>query len=1081
MPDFVVIKHLPLTNPEHLFGRDEELAWLEKCWTERAFVASIAAWGGVGKTSLVTKWLCAMRDAGWPGAERVFVWSFYGQGTRTGSSDGFIAAALAKFGDADPTQGSLWDKGDRLANLVREKRTLLVLDGVEPMQWGPGEQEGHFKDPALQTLVQALALQNDGLLLLTSRLPIRDAEALAGAKVQSKALRHLSEEAGAQLLRAHKVQGTEEELRAAVREYEGHALALTLLGSYIRKAQMGDIRRRDRIVPLQGKPAQRMMAIYEEWFSGRLELTILQLMGFFDRPATKDEMDALRALPWIEGLTDGLEGVLESDWNEAVTTLRDVGLMSVAKFEHDETLDAHPLVRQHFGELLEQDNLDAYREGHRRLYEFLQRKAPPFPDTLADMEPLYNAVVHGCLAGRNQEALDEVWEKRILRGEEQFSIHKLGAFGHEVAMLWALFEPPWEHLAPGLSEADQVFVLNAAGIALDALGRLQEAEALLKLSTDIHVAQNNFERGATSASNLSLLRQSRGNLLEALEAAEQSVELADKSSDAFLRVASRIALATVKHAMGRRHDALALFEEAERMQNETQSTIPLLYSVQGSRYCDLLLDWGREVDVRKRAGLTLIWANEHEFTLDIALNHLTLGRAYLVGVQRNTGGDLANATAHLQQAVDGLHKAGYQVDLLLGLLARADLHIHMREFANARRDLNEAMTIATRCGFRLHECDAHLGHARLAIAEGNVADARTQVEKARAIINETGYHRRDRDLAMLETMTQNQILAPATPVSTTPQSPATSNTASPPVSPTNTPSPVTMAQIAFNFHPTLVDAYRNGKLAILFGSGLSIADDVQGNFPRWTELPDRLLNEVAHQGVWQPEQVDALRSFFKSGHVSLDTMLAGLDMTKTALEGSRQYRSALAAIFRPVNEAPGDVHRALVETGVQILLTTNYDSLLERLEGPPAREVFTWQKADQGLHDVDQGRKVLFKIHGTAGDADSIVMTKSEYDKAAAHPPYQHTMGHLLQTYTFLLVGYGINDPLDLDLVFELNTKAFGHATRTHYALMKNPSGTDRDRWLREMNIQTIPYGDHNELPGILRALVAQRGSTNPP
>jgi hypothetical protein len=32
-------------------------------------------------------------------------------------------------------------KGERLANLVARRRTLLVLDGLEPLQYPPGPQE----------------------------------------------------------------------------------------------------------------------------------------------------------------------------------------------------------------------------------------------------------------------------------------------------------------------------------------------------------------------------------------------------------------------------------------------------------------------------------------------------------------------------------------------------------------------------------------------------------------------------------------------------------------------------------------------------------------------------------------------------------------------------------------------------------------------------------------------------------------------------------------------------------------------------------------------------------------------------
>jgi hypothetical protein len=86
----------------------------------------------------------------------------------------------------------------------------------------------------------------------------------------------------------------------------------------------------------------------------------------------------------------------------------------------------------------------------------------------------------------------------------------------------------------------------------------------------------------------------------------------------------------------------------------------------------------------------------------------------------------------------------------LGLLARAALHIHTRAFALARHDLDEAISLATRCGLRLYEADAHLGHASLCLAEGDPAAARPHVVRAREIIEQTGYHRRDGELAQLD-------------------------------------------------------------------------------------------------------------------------------------------------------------------------------------------------------------------------------------------------------------------------------------------------------------------------------------------
>ena len=61
-----------------LFGREEELARLDAAWADpRTHVASIVAWGGVGKTSLLVAWVGRLSADGWPGVEACFDWSFY--------------------------------------------------------------------------------------------------------------------------------------------------------------------------------------------------------------------------------------------------------------------------------------------------------------------------------------------------------------------------------------------------------------------------------------------------------------------------------------------------------------------------------------------------------------------------------------------------------------------------------------------------------------------------------------------------------------------------------------------------------------------------------------------------------------------------------------------------------------------------------------------------------------------------------------------------------------------------------------------------------------------------------------------
>ena len=99
-------------------------------------------------------------------------------------------------------------------------------------------------------------------------------------------------------------------------------------------------------------------------------------------------------------------------WEEEIADLRRLGLLAHASHHAPDELDAHPLAREHFGERLRTERPEAWRAGHGRLYEHLKKSAKELPDTLAEMTPLFQAMHHGCQAGRHQEALYEVYWAR---------------------------------------------------------------------------------------------------------------------------------------------------------------------------------------------------------------------------------------------------------------------------------------------------------------------------------------------------------------------------------------------------------------------------------------------------------------------------------------------------------------------------------------------------------------------------------------------------------------------------------------------------------------------------------------------
>jgi hypothetical protein len=448
-------------------------------------------------------------------------------------------------------------------------------------------------------------------------------------------------------------------------------------------------------------------------------------------------------------------------------------------------LDCHPLIREYFGKQLQTQHPDAWQQAHARLYEYY--KALPekeFPDTLEEMQPLFSAVAHGCAAGLHQQVEDDVHWPRIKRQSDGYIFKKLGAFSDELATIAHYFDKPWVSVSKNLHPSDQAAALNWAGFGLRALGRLCEAVKPMQANVEMFVQQENWKSAASGASSLSELQLTLGDLAAAVSSAAHSVEYADKSGDMFYRMASRTTYADALNQVGQAALARELFQAAEALQQEHQPCYPRLYSLQGFRYCDLLLAQAEMAAVLERAEYALEGDKKYSGLLNVALDQLSLGRAHLQQAVEETppnlplsGEEQEQAADWLEQAVAGLRAAGYQDYLVCGLLARAALFRHTHDFARARQDLQEVFDIAEPSGMRLHLTDYHLEMARLLVAapgfdfaqpsnptahddsgttrclseaEGNMEQARCHVNAAAKLIAETGYHRRDQELLDLQ-------------------------------------------------------------------------------------------------------------------------------------------------------------------------------------------------------------------------------------------------------------------------------------------------------------------------------------------
>ena len=345
--------------------------------------------------------------------------------------------------------------------------------------------------------------------------------------------------------------------------------------------------------------------------------------------------------------------------------------------------------------------------------------------------------------------------------------------------------------------------MNEAAYSLRALGRQTEALEPTRAGLAMRVKQKAWANAARDALNLSELELTMGGVAGAVRNAEQSVTYADRSGNEGLQIVMRTTHANALHEAGRRAEAEALFREAEGMQAEHQPSHPLLYSVRGFYYCDLLLTeaervaWrtllatgrGEEANaedrstaatsvascraISERAAQTLKWVTTQNWLLDIALDRLTLGRAAHYGAVLESTEErrgLTSAATELDAAADGLRGSGYQNHIPGGLLTRAwcscvaaTRHrlLNRQKQAvegetSAQRNLDDAWEIAERGPIPLLLADIHLYRARLfhaatpypwaADLDGHARGPLDDLAEARRLIEKHGYWRRKDEL-----------------------------------------------------------------------------------------------------------------------------------------------------------------------------------------------------------------------------------------------------------------------------------------------------------------------------------------------
>lgn len=760
----VDLSRLPIPSINKLFGREQELKCLEAYLEDdNIALASIVAFAGAGKSFLVDSFLNRIAPT-YGDTSRVFGWHFYSQESQDAtvtSSSLFFEQALRFFGMQGelPTHDN--EKARELVKLVQSQKSILILDGIEPLQHSPHIKQGHFRDRAMQIFLTAIArdgLASGGLVLVTSRQPLVEIERFTRSKKLE--LTGLSVDTGIDLLEYLGVKGGWKEMAETVNAYKGHALSLVLLGKMLVSDYEGDVLQRHSIDLLDseiGSTINGILDYYDRfWSDDEPEKIFLFLLSLFNRPMQKAEFETLRsessfALP--------LGKLPRNRFNRLITHLRNTGMVIV----YNSTYDTHSLIRTYFAQKFERNQGENFVQCHRIMFEYFQRVPKlELPRNLEDLEPLYRAVYHGCKAKEYVSALDIYWE-RISRGREFFSQRKLGALSSDLFAISQFFLDGWEDPAKEWLNTDKcAWLLAVAAFLLTALGRLDEAIKPRYAEIDMFKRKQDWALAAGDSRNLIQALVPLGRLAEASAICDQAIEFADNMSrgyqasefskdvDTNFVFASCIGRkAMVLHLQGKLNESLEAFQEAEHLYGRR------LDRTNGFYYCALLLDLAAsEVELNN------IW-ERGKYCLEISVGQSKLA---------NIGNDnltIANTYRKLKkydqadlfydEAIAMLQKSSRIERLPNALLARATF---FREFWLTERDdellhlchidIEEAEQIIIVSGMNLYKVDLDLLKANLLIDQGFLGDAQEMCSGILRRIRQINYGLRERDIELLQ-------------------------------------------------------------------------------------------------------------------------------------------------------------------------------------------------------------------------------------------------------------------------------------------------------------------------------------------
>ncbi len=200
-----------------------------------------------------------------------------------------------------------------------------------------------------------------------------------------------------------------------------------------------------------------------------------------------------------------------------------------------------------------------------------------------------------------------------------------------------------------------------------------------------------------------------------------------------------------------------------------------------------------------------------------------------------------------------------------------------------------------------------------------------------------------------------------------------------------------------------------GRAAVMVGAGMSMnANTTQARrtrMPRWQDLTRAMINRLYATGVgMEQKRNDALQS---------------ANETSSALRLADEFcatfgRASLDEMIRETiaddDFAPGELHKMLLELPWADVLTTNYDTLLERASREISERFYSIIRTPLEIPNASRPR--IVKLHGTLPSTGPFILSEEDYRTYPKHfSPFVNLAQEVVMENLLCLIGFSARDP----------------------------------------------------------------------